>query len=314
MNYPTNCRWCESGSLTTKAHSAKARWIVEDSKSSEVTKLVECVSCGVLYFDSCYSVIEIERMYVGYRDMSYFKRRHRYEPWYSKKINASIGHSPEVLKMRRHHLENLLTNLEGSQDKNVVIARVLDVGGDEGQFIPNLESITDRAVLEISGVQIASGTRLFNSWQEAEGYNPDLVMICHVLEHIENPRDYLVEAAKICRQGSYLYIEVPLDGPKNIPTFFATTSYLKYTTFLCRHPLLFIFADLLSQVSRRFLGRPIVGSILKQSEHINYFSTESFSKVTETTGFKEIKRSVYSVSNGVPILDVNALGVLLRRN
>ncbi len=216
--------------------------------------------------------------------------------------------------MRRDHLENLLSSLNSNDERFKPITRVLDVGGDEGQFIPELLSITDRAVLEISAVNIASDIQLFKSWSEAKGYDPDLVMICHVLEHLENPREYLVETANICRSGSYLYVEVPLDRPEKISSRFSKQAYKKYLTFLCRHPNIFIFADLLSLVSRRFLGRPVIGSAIKKSEHINFFSAESVTQVITEMGFVEQARSVYVASSGVPVLDVSALGMLFRRN
>jgi hypothetical protein len=314
LNNESNCRWCGSGALKNRAYSAKARWIVENPKNSDISNLLECEECALLYFDGCYSVFELERMYGGYRGMSYFKQRNRYEPWYTKRINSAIGHSVEVLRLRRDHLENLLSSFSSNDERSKSITRVLDIGGDEGQFIPELDSITDRAVLEISGVNISSDIQLFESWSEARGYDPDLVMICHVLEHLENPREYLVETANICRSGSFLYVEVPLDRPERISSKFSKQGYKKYLTFLCRHPNIFIFADLLSLVSRRFLGRPIIGSAIKKSEHVNYFSAESIYQVITAMGFVEEARSVYVASSGVPVLDVSALGMLFRRN
>ena len=62
------------------------------------------------------------------------------------------------------------------------------------------------------------------------------------------------------------------------------------------------------------MGRPVIGSAIKKSEHINFFSAESVTQVITEMGFVEQARSVYVASSGVPVLDVSALGMLFRRN
>jgi len=73
-------------------------------------------------------------------------------------------------------------------------------------------------------------------------------------------------------------------------------------------------ADLISLLSKRFIGRPVVGSVIKQSEHINYFSGLAIQGVVSELGFSLIAESVYSPSTGVPILDLDAVGLLFKRN
>jgi hypothetical protein len=100
------------------------------------SQLVSCSSCDIKYFTAPFSSEEFERMYNSYRGTEYQQRRHRYEPWYSKKINDAIGHSTEVLEVRRLHLEDLLLSAINPDGSKATLKRVLDVGGDEGQFIP----------------------------------------------------------------------------------------------------------------------------------------------------------------------------------
>ena len=314
QNNEKHCRWCKSAATKVVASAAKARWVVADPKTSETTQLVGCPSCGINYFTQPFSSEEFERMYNGYRDAEYQRRRHRYEPWYSKKINEAIGQSTEVLEVRRRHLEKLLNSAVNPDGSEVVLKRVLDVGGDEGQFIPKTESITDKAVLEISGIKPVVGVEVINSWDQANDFQPDFIMICHVLEHLESPLETVENAAKILATGGLLYIEIPLDGPSRIPKLFGSKFYNQYTKLLCRFPLLFVGADLLGLVSRKFIGLPIWGSVIKQSEHINFFNETSVTKVIEALGFTQVADSRYKPSSGVPVLDVSALGVLFRRN
>ncbi len=191
--------------------------------------------------------------------------------------------------------------------------RVLDVGGDEGQFIPQLESINQKAVLEVSGVHPVDGAQILKSWDEVGNFSPDMIMMCHILEHIENARENVEHASRVLKPGGLLYIEIPLDRPVKISSLFSTAAYIKYTKLLCKFPLLFVVADLLSLVSRRFLGRPVPGAVIKQNEHINFFDGATIAAVIETLGFELIQESVYKPSSGVPVLDVSASGTLFVR-
>ena len=253
-------------------------------------------------------------MYSGYRSSEYQQRRAKYEPWYTKKINAAIGHSTDVLILRRKHLENLLNGVSEKNPGSIKSpTRVLDVGGDEGQFIPKIESITHKAVLEVSGVRPVDGAQVLGSWNEVDDFSPDMVMMCHVLEHIETARENIENASRALKPGGLLYIEIPLDRPLNISRLFSTPLYMKYTEFLCKATPFFVIADLLSLISRRFLGRPIPGAVIKQNEHINFFDGASINFVVETFGFELIHESIYKPSSGVPVLDVSASGTLFVR-
>ena len=296
------------------AFGAKARWIVESPSSNEISQLMSCNDCGLVYFSASFSDVELTRMYSGYRSSEYQKMRARFEPWYSKKINDAIGHSADVLTLRLQHLENLLSDaLDKNSHKISSPTRVLDVGGDEGQFIPRIDSIVEKAVLEVSGVRPVENAQVLETWDGAIGFKPDMIMMCHVLEHIENARENVENAARALRQGGLLYIEIPLDRPVKIAQVFSTRAYARYTKLLCRIPLLFVLADLLSLVSRRFFGKPFPGAVIKQNEHINFFDGLTVTRVVESMGFELIQESIYKPSSGVPVLDVRASGTLFVR-
>jgi hypothetical protein len=251
-------------------------------------------------------------MYDGYRGDTYLSRRHRYEPWYTAKVNNAIGHSAHVLEHRRKHLEELIGTAIGLGTISSP-SRVLDVGGDEGQFIPNLQSISARAVLEVSGVKPVDGVDTIQTWDEVSQFCPDLIMMCHVLEHTSLARQMISDAAASLQPEGLLYVEIPLDRPVRIPRVMARSWYAAYTRVLSRHPALFMLADLGSLVSRRFLGRPIMGAVTKQNEHINFFDERTLTAVISGFGFERILTSVYKPSSGVPVLDASALGVLYQR-
>ena len=141
-----------------------------------------------------------------------------------------------------------------------------------------------------------------------------MIMMCHVLEHIENARENIENAARALKPGGLLYVEIPLDRPVKIGRSFSTPTYRKYTQLLCKVPRLFVVADLVSLVSRKLLGRPILGSVIKQNEHINFFDGKTVASVVQTLGFELIHESVYKPTSGVPILDMTASGSLFVRN
>ena len=306
------CRWCCEAEVHRLSFGAKARWIVEDPKSDVLTELVQCNRCSLVYFTADFTGTELERMYDGYRGSTYFARRNRFEPWYTSRVNDAIGHSIDVLEHRRTHLKNVITGATNRGDVRSPI-RVLDVGGDEGQFIPDIPTIAERAVLEVSGVRPVDGVETIRTWQEVGQFQPDLIMMCHVLEHTSGAREMVAASAEALPTGGLLYLEVPLDRPSRVPGFMGRDWYRLYTRWLARHPFAFRIADALSLGSRRFLGRPAIGSVIKQNEHINFFDAASMSCVVETFGFQKIAESVYKPPSGVPILDVSALGVLYKR-
>jgi len=179
-----------------RAVGAKARWIVDDSRQQDLSSLVECLRCGVLFFSEPFSSSELQTMYQNYRNDEYLRRRRRFEPWYTKKINDSIGHSTSTLDHRRAHLEDVLAEVV-QRGMAQSPRRVLDVGGDEGQFIPNLSTIEMKAVLEVSEVRRDADVVSVKDWQDASKCSPDLIMMCHVLEHTSEARE-LVQSAVEC--------------------------------------------------------------------------------------------------------------------
>ena len=310
----SECRWCESLRIHKVAVGAKARWIVESPSTTEISTLLRCEECGLVYFSASFSDEELTRMYSGYRNSEYQRRRAKYEPWYTKKINAAIGHSEDVLILRRKHLEKVLLNASSNHlGKFSSPTRVLDVGGDEGQFIPLIESITEKAVLEVSGVRPVDDARVLTNWNEVDDFSPDMIMMCHVLEHIENARENIENASRALKPGGLLYLEIPLDRPAKISRVFSTSAYRKYTQLLCKAPPLFVVADLFSLVSRKITGRPIPGAVIKQNEHINFFDGNTIISVVETMGFELLHESTYKPTSGVPVLDMKASGTLFVR-
>lgn len=55
------------------------------------TNLIHCCNCGIFYAKYRPSDIEMDRLYSGYRDEKYQKQRQKYEPDYTKELNARLS-------------------------------------------------------------------------------------------------------------------------------------------------------------------------------------------------------------------------------
>jgi SAM-dependent methyltransferase len=119
----------------------------------------------------------------------------------------------------------------GSQDKfanlaklcsNVPHHRVLEIGSGEGALLKRMEQAEFAEELysleisesSVSAVQSLALKRLrqatlFDGYTTPFGDKSfDLVVLSHVVEHVEHPRMLIAEAARI---GRYIFVEVPLE-------------------------------------------------------------------------------------------------------
>ena len=306
----TICRICLASNPVLHSFALKAPWIVGPNSSlGQESALYFCNRCESKFFSAKFSTTEIATMYEGYRDAVYLRRRKKWEPWYTNAVNEAIGHSESTLLARKKHLMELLLN----QQKLGIInypTRVLDFGGDEGQFIPDLPSIRSRAVLEISKAVPRENVLSLADWSEAKAFNPDFIMICHVLEHVDNPRELVQRAAEILPIGGLLYVEVPLDYPPKQSKSFTRSWYLALLKRVRKVRVVWIAADFLGLVSKRFLKIQMPFTVVKQNEHINFFTENSITLLCREFDFEHIASSEYLATVDVPILKTSALGTL----
>lgn len=165
------------------------------------TRLIHCMNCDLYYSDYRPTEQEMNRLYSGYRDKMYVAQRLKYEPNYRREEY----HVPEyILRRKNRVVEFLSTYIDLT-----AIEKLLDYGGDEGQYIPEEFNNADKYVYDISGNQTVSGVTLLNDVAEIEKRNWDLVMCMHLLEHVSEPINIINEINQILQKGTYLYIELP---------------------------------------------------------------------------------------------------------
>jgi hypothetical protein len=159
----------------------------------------------------------------------------------------------------------------------------VDFGGDEGQFFPDLP-IGRRIVCDVSNRDLPAGIEHIATLSELGDVKPDLFIVAHVLEHLPNPLAPLLEIRQAIAEHGTLYVEIPLDRFR-VRQFHATSRYQRYLSRLVRHRIPFVASDFFSGVSRQYRSSiPRLG-VVKQSEHINYFSPQSVRSALIASGF-----------------------------
>jgi hypothetical protein len=261
-------------------------WIRKFGIQKYVSTYFYCQECSLGFFNYRYSPKEMSKIYTLYRGDNYLKIRSEWEPWYTKDFNATHD-KPSYIDSRKKYVEIfLLSNLK------LIPNTLVDYGGDKGQYIPNLNQ-KKSYVLEVSEINSLPGIEKISNLSEIE--KPDLVILSHVLEHTSDPiemLDNLLENSKV------LYIEVPAGCPQPDKT---KESTLKFIT------------TLLSSFNRKFWssktqassGRKSLDRILVQSEHINFFTKESFNAIAS-----RLSASIICVESSVPAPDGKQVTVI----
>jgi SAM-dependent methyltransferase len=211
-------------------------------------KLLECSNCSFRFFDSRLAPDEVDRLYSGYRGERYFAERHRWEFWYSRKVNDGIGSDPEEIAARVAGLERLFL----PHVNHATVKTVLDYGGDRGQFIPNSLG-TNKFVFELSDAVPVHGVTRIGSEQELNRMKFDFIMASGVLEHCSEPASVLEQLRSCQNPGSLLCIEVPYER-YGIGFAGKGRLYRSYLNTLLHLPAALVAVDFYSAAARIRLG------------------------------------------------------------
>jgi len=309
-NVLTSCELC-NGQVKFKSYAFVAPWIA-DSRIRMTSRLMTCAECDFDFFSRTFSESELTRMYSDYRSPAYQRMRQRYEPWYTMRRNLEIGQDGVVVDERRTRLEMFLHNQLGT-DKVGSIKSVLDIGGDEGQFIPKLPQLETMVVLEVSQAPVRQGIQRIASLSEAQGKGFDLVMICHTLEHVQNPLQFMRDILADLDDWNYLYVEVPIDGYEMRGRWFNSRGQRLLRDLIIRVPVLGIIVDLYVQIVRRLGIRLMFPAVVKQSEHVNYFSRVAVEQLATQLNLRVFGAFLNATSESISAPFNKSLGAILIR-
>jgi len=271
-NLNSLCLLCGSSDLILESHAVVAPWIsrlVMDQHKP--TSLNRCNGCDLVFFAHRYKDSEMAGLYSGYRGERYFQTRRRFEPWFTRSSLDfwNPAKNPGAVRERRDYMSETFhlfgINLGRRCD-------VLDFGGDLGQFFPS-ELTGKKYLFDPFDSTLPTGITRVTSLSALTA-SLGLVMNCHTLEHLPNLQGQAASMANLLTDNGYLYLEVPLDRFKT-SHFHKTLTYKLYLLLLIRILPLFIVVDFLTGMYRLFFRRIPFWGIVKQSEHLNYFSKKS---------------------------------------
>jgi hypothetical protein len=220
---------------------------------------VGCDACGFRFYNPRLEPDEEARLYADYRSPEYWQMRHDSEPWYTVKLNTSLG-SPASYEARRTQLQSIL----GRQIKCDQIRRVLDYGGDRGDLVRGLVSGAEAFVYDISGVPPVDGVKAVTNPAECA---PDLIVNSNVLEHVGFPQQLVKQMLQVAPVGGMIFLEVPVENPFGFGRLARRTTQIGLVGLLRPR--------LAPQVVRP-------ATLYMMHEHVNYFTEESLSKLMQT--------------------------------
>lgn len=266
-----NCVYCSNQSEKLGKFQAKVSPFIENyalNAAAPRVNIVYCPRCEGSFFDHAYDDKEMSNLYREYRGKNYTAVRERYEKGYSA-VNDLLGNDPGEVISRKNNLQKVLLSVISGH--NIKVTSVLDWGGDVGQFIPELPG-AKKFLYDMSGKEpcrpdITGLTRI------PEGMRFDLILSCHVFEHVSSPVDTLMELKGALNEGGIVYLEVPYEFPK------------------------------LHRLISSFLKRNLT---VLMHEHINQFSVRSLLFLANRAGFEVLAISL-------PKTNIWAISAVLRK-
>ncbi len=197
------CIMCGSHELTyDRAHFApflKERVFLGQEKE---TRLMHCLHCGTYYSEYRPDATEMERLYNKYRDEAYDAQRRKYEPNYS----SEKFYERAVMERRQRGVEQFIMPYVHGK---VQAKRLLDFGGDKGQFIPESFLDMERYVYDISSNETISGVTLLRTMEEAKKMEWGVILCMMLLEHVSDPMETMRQLVELMRRSTLLYVEIP---------------------------------------------------------------------------------------------------------
>jgi SAM-dependent methyltransferase len=261
------CLCCESPELrlsptVVSPYLAYKAW----QGQPEPTSLATCARCGFRFYSRDFTDAEAAQYYREYRDETYLQERHRFEPFYTRKVHHSTS---EWLASdaRRRSLSAVLAQAGAP----ATFTSVLDYGGGTGALLRDLVAAR-KAVFEVSEVipernleHLRVPAEIGNGWE--------LVLSAQVLEHVAAPAELVEAMVAAAGPGGFLYLEVPDQAWRDL--WQPRRGMERWVRFLCRHPRALLAADVYSTAFRVKTGVLPPYGFVPMREHLNFFTLEA---------------------------------------
>lgn len=164
-----------------------------------------CKDCSFVGPSQVYPLHQLVGLYKDYRSDSYNRDRCSVEPWYQDVMHL-VGKCQEEIDSRMTNLDGIIDTLVDCGN----IQTVLDWGGGEGRFVPTSLRSKNVTVLDYSTEELSDPSFLrLDQLNSDQKY--DYIQVCHVLEHVSEPRSLMLEVVSHLNRGGYVYVELPQD-------------------------------------------------------------------------------------------------------
>lgn len=193
MYTQVDCPCCNSQPVLIPAQLSQfVTWRVtgNDPGGNTDTVLCHCEQCNFYFSSQRFTNKEMQRLYEGYRNETYNQMRKQCESAYKEQL-----YSLDYINRRKEFINSLIYQHVSD------LQSVLDYGGDDGTYIPD---VPVKFVYDVSGVEPVPGVNKY-SLNNQDRF--DLVMNCQVLEHVSDINQLIIDLK--ARTKEYLYIEVP---------------------------------------------------------------------------------------------------------
>lgn len=277
----SSCAFC--GGAGRIEHSATSRFFAKRTSDADPWPLpiFSCARCGSRQFSQPVPEERLGRLYDDYRSDDYFRERNAFEPWYTRKVHDSLSGEQDFIGRRR-----VLLDVLGRCGVENEFDCILDHGGDRGQMISPAGGLNtkQRFVFDVSGVPPEDGVRGVSS-DGLQNIEWDLILSCHVLEHVLSPESYLAHLRSLGRSGTWFFLELPFE-PYRASRLVGSPLQERWLEWLCKTSLPFMLADFISTACRvklRYLP-PFCFHPLR--EHLQFFTVEGLKEFLSRSGFE----------------------------
>jgi hypothetical protein len=292
----TNCPACGTNDTNGVCLAIISPWVRELTGVEERSTLYSlCDGCCTGYVALTYSENELSLLYGSYRGSRYQKVRQSWEPSYTMGLNESLDYGQGSLQHRREQLTKIVESAVVGFSSNAEV--VMDIGGGHGGVIPEWPNLKTKIVMDVSSTSPAEGIERITSWGELKQKNVNFIMVCGILEHLNNPLEFLIELVRNVRENNstfvssiptLLYFEVPAGIPK----------------IRSRKFQLFALALAKFRHTWRFVSEPRARKWTKQSplriaEHLQFFSKDGLVTLIERANLHVLHFEEYEATHGI---------------
>jgi hypothetical protein len=289
-----DCPACGSKKRNVSLTATIAPWVRELAQLSvRRCTYVVCANCDSGWSNLCFTEDELNSIYQSYRGVRYQAVREKWEPTYTARLNKSLDSGDSNFRVRIAQMESLVSQFDEQIPSDARC--ILDIGGGHGSLIPDWPKVQRKIVFDVSVVDANHEIERITSWNQIGPETKiDLVLNCMVLEHLNDPLNFLIEMRSnflkntVDSRRTLFYFEVP-DG---IPI---------RKKFRLRTPLILALsrsAFVWRMTDRLAISKPHMFP-LRIAEHVQFFSGKGFKKLLERAGFLVVAESDYEVTKGL---------------